>query len=501
MSELLPPLLVVVPILGAILPLVGGLWFDRIGWSVAVVTTLVHTALAGLLLVTVARTGTVVHELGGFAPPIGIELVVDGLSAIVVLLVAVVSLGTLAYARQAGPRSNRFYSLYLLLVAGLSGMSVTGDMFNLYVFLEITGLAAYGLVAADRSGAAAIAALKYLIVGTFGASLYLLGVGYAFIATGTLNMADFGRLLGSDLAATSSLALAAFGLIVAGLFVKVAIFPLHTWQPDAYAAAHDTVSVYISALVSTVSAYAIARIAFSAFTVDFFAAVPIAQELLVVVAGISVVAGSALAVMQRRLKRMLAYSSVSQFGLIVMAFGLANAEAVTGGVIHLVGHAVMKGGLFAAVGLLGAYTVEEFDGLAERAPLGAGAFAVLALAMIGVPPSVGFVGKVYIVLGALEVGSPFAVVVTLLSTLLTLMYFWRLIQRMYFYEPPESTAAGDEPAAATMPDGGEESDSPATGMVAVVVLAAVLAVALGFAAPAIEQFLEPTLQTLLEPYQ
>jgi multicomponent Na+:H+ antiporter subunit D len=203
--------------------------------------------------------------------------------------------------------------------------------------------------------------------------------------------------------------------------------------------------------------------------------------------------------MQHRLKRMLAYSSVSQFGLIVMAFGLANAEAVTGGVIHLVGHAVMKGGLFAAVGLLGAYTVEEFDGLADRAPLGAAAFAVLALAMIGVPPSVGFVGKVYIVLGALEVGSPFAVVVTLLSTLLTLMYFWRLIQRMYFYEPPEATEVSDESAATTMPDGGEETDTSATGMVAVVVLAAVLAVALGFAAPAIEQFLEPTLQTLLEP--
>jgi multicomponent Na+:H+ antiporter subunit D len=501
MSELYPPLLVVVPIVAAIVPLIAGMRFARSGWPVAVVAMAVQSAIAVLLLRAVALEGTVVHELGGFPAPVGIELVVDGLSAVIALLVAVVSLGTLAYARRAGPRSNRFYSLYLLLVTGLSGMSVTGDMFNLYVFLEITGLAAYGLVAADRSGAAAIAALKYLIVGTFGASLYLLGVGYAFVATGTLNMADFGRLLGTDLASTSPLALAAFGLIIAGLFVKTAIFPVHSWQPDAYAASHDTVSIYISALVSTVSAYAIARLLFSAFTVDFLAAVPVAQDLLLVVAGVSVVAGSVLAVLQRRVKRMLAYSSVSQFGLIVMAFAIANADAVTGGVIHLLGHAVMKGGLFAAVGLLGAYSVEDFDGLSDRRPIAAAAFAILAVSMIGLPPTVGFVGKVYIVLGALEAGSLFAVAVTLLSTLLTLMYFWRLIQRMYFHELPTPQVAGDAPESSVAVDGGDaatDEETSSLGMIAVVVVAAVVAVALGFAGPAIQQFLEPTLQTLLE---
>lgn len=494
-SEPLVPLLVAVPLLAAVFPVaLGGRW-DGVGWPVATVAMVVQTTVAALVTLQVAERRWLVHHLGGFPPPFGIELVVDGLSAVVVLLVAAVSLWVLVYARGAGPHSNGFYTLFLLLVGGLSGMTVTADLFNLYVFLEITGLAAYGLVAVDRSGEAAIAALKYLVVGTFGASLYLLGVGYAFVGTGTLNMADFARLLGETVAPTSPLALAAFGLVVAGFSVKVALFPVHTWQPNAYQHAHDTVSVHISALVSTVSAYALVRVVFSAFTVDFLDAVPLAADLLVYAAGVSVVAGSALAVTQTDVKRMLAYSSVSQFGLIVMAVGLATELSVTGGVIHLVGHAVMKGGLFAAAGVLaarhGARRVDEYDGLAERSPYVAGAFAVLALGMIGIPPTVGFVGKLYIVLGALAAGSWYAVVVALVSTLLTLMYFWRVVQRLYFLDAP----AGEEPAGdAVAADGGRPPVT--TGMVAAVVVAALAAVALGFAAPAVESLLEPTLVDL-----
>jgi len=492
-TEPLIPLLVVLPILVAVAPVVLGTRYDRVGWPIALVALTVQTAIALRLAARVRTAGRQVHHAGGFAPPFGIELAVDGISALLVVLVAVVSLGVLAYARHAGPRGGAFYGLYLLLVGGLSGMSVTADLFNLYVFLEITGLAAYGLVAVDRSGEAAVAALKYLVVGTFGASLYLLGVGYAFVATGTLNMADFARLLGSEVAPTSPLVLAAFGLVVAGLAVKIALFPVHTWQPNAYQHAHDTVSIHIAALVSTVSAYALARVVFSAFTVDFLAAVPAAGDLLVYAAGISVVVGSALAVTQRHVKRMLAYSSVSQFGLVVMAVGLANELSVVGGVVHLLGHAVMKGGLFAAAGVLaaryGARTVDEYAGLAGPAPVAAGAFAVLALGMIGIPPTVGFVGKLYIVLGALAADSPYALVVTLVSTLLTLMYFWRVVQRLYFLDVPAGFDA--EPAAT---DGGDPPVS--TGMVALVVAAAVATVALGFAAPAIETLLAPTLVDL-----
>ena len=483
-------MLVVLPIIGAAVPPLASLRFDRVGWAVATATALGHAALAGALAWTVWTDGIVRYEVGGFAAPYGIELVADGLTILLVVLIGAVSLGVLAYARHAGPHANSFYSQFLLLVAGLSGMTVTGDVFNLYVFLEITGLAAYGLVASGRGARSAVAALKYLIIGTIGASLYLLGVGYALAATGTLNMADLSVKL-ADVGYDSTLVLTAFGLIVAGLAVKVALFPLHTWQPDAYADSPDSVSAFISALVSTVSAYALARVLFSVFTVDFLEAVPIARQALVAVACVSIVAGSALAVAQSDVQRMLAYSSVSQFGLVIAGFAIATPLAVVGATVHLVGHAVMKGGLFAATGIIerktGATTVGGYAGIAGRAPAAAGAFTVLALAMVGVPPAVGFMGKWYIVLGAVNAGTWPVVAVLLASTLLTLAYFARLAERLYFAEAtiaPESVAA----------DGGERVS---TAMIVTVVVAAALAVGLAAAVPVIDQLIDATVFELM----
>ncbi len=504
MIEHVPVLLVALPIVGGVLPLLIGLVSDRDGWGASAIALAVQFALAAWLAVTVVTGRPVVYEVGGFAAPYGIELVVDGLSAAVVALVATVSFAVLAYARTAGPHTNTFYSLYLLLVAGLSGMAVTGDVFNLYVFLEITGLAAYGLVATGERDGAAVAALKYLIVGTVGASLYLLGAGYLLVATGTLNMADLATELPQVAGGgySSPLVLAGFGLMVGGLAVKVALYPLHTWQPDAYASAPDSVSTLISALVSTVAAYAIARVVFSVFTLAFFEAVPFARRALLWLAAVSVVAGAALAVSQREVQRMLAYSSVSQFGLVVAGFAVATPTAVLGAVVHLVGHAVMKGGLFAASGIVerrtGARSIDDYAGLAGRAPVTAGAFAVLAFAMVGVPPAVGFVGKWYIVVGAVEAGAWPLLVVLLASTVLTLAYFARLVESMYFtHAPPaEEDEAAPETEAARSPvaDGGR--DPVSTGMVALVVGAAVLAVALGFAFPAVEQTLQNSLTFL-----
>ena len=497
MIEQIPVLLVVLPIVGGAVPLVASLVSDRAGWPVATLTLIGQTGLAGLLAWTVSTSGTVSYAVGGFAAPYGIELVVDGLSGAVALLVAVVSLGVLAYARQAGPHSNSFYGLYLLLVAGLTGMTVTGDVFNLYVFLEITGLAAYGLVASGRDASAAVAALKYLIIGTVGASLYLLGVGYLLAATGTLNMADLATKLGEMAAYDSTLVLTAFGLMIGGLTVKVALFPLHTWQPDAYASAPDTVSAFISALVSTVSAYALARLLFSVFTVEFLTAVPVARWALVGLACVSIIAGSALAVSQDSVQRMLAYSSVSQFGLVVAGFAIATPLAVVGATVHLLGHAVMKGGLFAATGVIerktGATTVNGYAGMGSRVPLSAFCFAVLSLAMVGVPPAVGFVGKWYIVLGAVNAENWPVVAVLLASTLLTLAYFARLVERLYF---AEATIHSEEtPDEAPVADGSGQAVS--FGMIAVVVIAAALAVALTAAVPELQAMLEDTLPPLL----
>jgi multicomponent Na+:H+ antiporter subunit D len=501
MSDL-PALLVAFPLVGSVMALLAGLVRPKTGWPIAAVGSALQVA-AAVALARRAFDGTVTYVVGGFDAPFGIELVVDGLSATMVVLVAVVGLGVLGYARAAGPRSNAFYATYLLLIAGLTGMSVTGDVFNLYVFLEITGLAAYALVASGEGGDAALAALKYLIVGTVGASLFLLGIGYAYVATGTLNMADLSVKL-ADVGHTATLVRAAFGLMVVGLFVKVAVFPLHTWQPTAYADAPDAVSGLISALVSTVAAYALIRIVFSVFTVGFLDANPLARVILLVAAAVSILLGSLLAVSQDDIKRMLAYSSVSQFGLIVGAVAIANGTALTGAAIHLVGHAVMKGGLFLAAGSVatatGARTVGAFEGLAERLPASSGAFALLAFGVVGVPPTVGFVGKWYVALGAVEAESwPLAIVI-FLSTLLTLAYVARLVERMYFREPagesPEvaADAAGETTGVAA---DGRGTTLPSAGMRVTVLTAAALAVVLGALAYGYAQALEPTIETLL----
>jgi multicomponent Na+:H+ antiporter subunit D len=490
----LAALAVALPLAASAFALFAGLARYRSGWYVALLALLGQLAVVGELARQVHTDGVIRYVVGGFEAPYGIELVVDEFTVAFAGLVALVGLGVLAYARRAGPHSNPFYATYLLLVAGLTGMCVTADLFNLYVFLEITGLAGYVLVASDDTGRSAVGALKYLLLGTVGASFFLLGVGYAFIGTGTLNMADLASQLGTGaLPYDATLVRTAFVLITVGLFVKVAVFPLHVWQPTAYAGAPDSVSALISALVSTVSAYALLRVVYTVFTPEFLAANPFGRALLATAGAASIVVGSVLAVSQSEIKRTLAYSSVSQFGLVIAALSLANGSALTGAVIHLLGHAVMKGGLFLAAGYIatttGARTVEEYAGLFERRGYATAAFAALAFGMVGVPPTVGFVGKWYIAVGAVEAGAWALLAVIVASTLLTLGYFLGLLERAFFREGP---TPAPEPAA----DGGDGKGASA-GMLAVVVLAAVLAVVLGALAFGLGTAIEPTVSRLL----
>ncbi|WP_424014735.1 proton-conducting transporter membrane subunit [Halorubrum xinjiangense] len=471
MIDVLLPLAVVVPIVAATLPLALGLRYDRVGWPIAAVGTTAVAGIAAAIAAEVVVNGPFDHALGGFLPPVGIELVADRLSVAVLLLVAAVSVATLAFARVAGPRGNPFYSAYLLLVGGLVGMVLTGDLFNLFVFLEITGLTTYALIASDRSGASAYASLKYLVVGTVGASLYLLGVGYVFLATGTLNMLDVQAQIVAQAGYGDPLVRASYAFIVTGLALKIAIFPVHSWQPDAYQRAPDSVTTIVAALVSTTSAYALIRVTYTVFTVDFLAANEGIATALLVVSTVSIVAGSALAAMQSNLKRMFAYSSVAQFGMIGAAVALANETALLGGIVHLIGHGIMKFGLFLGIGLLalgyGSRQIEDLASAARAAPYTSGAVAVLGLALVGIPPSIGFLGKWYIGVGAVDAGLAgggavgIAVAAAIfVSTLFTLSYVARLIERFYFAgaglpgDHGEVPGSGDNAAT----DGGRASD-------------------------------------------
>jgi multicomponent Na+:H+ antiporter subunit D len=324
-------------------------------------------------------------------------------------------------------------------------------------------------------------------------------------------MADLSAQLASQY--TSRAVLASFAFIVVGLSLKAAIFPLHTWQPDAYTYAPDTVTTFVAALVSTVAAYAIVRVFLTVFTVSFFDAVPAARTAVLAAATVSILAGGVLAVVQTEIKRMFAYSSVSQFGLVIAAFALATPDSILGGVVHLVGHGLIKGGLFAAAAILaathGARTVDEYARLGYRSPVTAGCLAVLGIALVGIPPSIGFLGKWYIAVGAVRAGVWPVAAVVFLSTLLTLAYIARLLERLYFASPNAVPTASIEAATdGGVPDAESASEPPVSGhpdrdtrtvrgvsvgMIAVVVLTTIAVVALGFASPVFETLLDPVI--------
>ena len=436
MTAHLPILIVVVPLIAALLaPLVCRVSV-RVTRLLTVLAPAVSLAASVAALRAALRDGPWHYQLGGWAPPWGIEYVVDPLggsmATLVSLLATLVAVYAGDYLRRSSPlRAAVFDSLFLLLTAGLLGITLTGDLFNLYVFLEISSLAAYALLAAGTEQAV-VAAFRYLLVGTIAATFYLLGLGYLYALTGTLNMGDLAQRL-TEVPAGSAMNVGIV-LIVVGLAIKMAVFPLHGWMPDAYTYAPPPVTMFIAAVMSKVSAYALVRVLF--FVVPPTDAVHTILDVLGWVAAAGVLAGSVLALAQTDLRRMLAYSSVGQIGYVVLGLSIGNAAALTGALLHVAGHAVSKACLFGVVGGMPRTTVQAemagFAGAARRAPLAMAAFTVAALSLIGLPPTAGFFSKWYLLQGALEAGRWSLAVVLLLSSLLSAVYFFRVIERIYF---------------------------------------------------------------------
>ena len=494
------PLLVALPLVGAVAPFVLGA--GRRGRVVTAGILTAQVALALAVTVVVATSGPLWTVVGGLPAAVGIALVVDPVSSVFVVLVAVAA--WLLYVTVRTDATGPTDSLWLLFTAGLTGMTVTADVFNLYVFLEISGLAAYALVASRRGTKAALAALHYLLVGTVGATLYLLGVGYLYVATGTLAMADLRTSLpaaGYD----SPLVLAAFVLITVGLGVKLALFPLHAWKPDAYAASALDVSALLATLGSTVPGYALVRLVFDVFTGSFLAAVPLAEVGLLAAGLVSVAAGGYLTFRQTDVRRFLAYSSILQFGLVVVGVALATPAAVTAALVLLVANAVAKGGLYVAAGLFarefGATTVADYARLARDAPAVAVGVACAFASLVGLPPTVGFAGKWYLALAAVETQAWLVAGAVLLSTRVSLAYAGRVVERLFLV--PEPVAVGSAPVVA---DGGtppsEAKSAPGTAVspafrrraTGVVVVSVFALVGLGLGSTALAEWVAPVVE-------
>jgi multicomponent Na+:H+ antiporter subunit D len=446
MGEQLPILILVIPLMSALLvPLAG--WIRKEAAYVLTVLAIGASFLCSLgTLARVLESGTIHYWLGGWEPPWGIEVVVDNLNAYMAVLVSGISLLVCLYSRQSVEkeipgRFVHFYCVFLLLATGLLGMTITGDLFNLYVFLEISSITAYALIAIGEDGAP-LASFNYVVLGTIGASLYLLGVGYLYIMTGSLNMADLGGLLPELYA--SPVIRVAFAFFMVGLGIKVALFPLHMWLPDAYTYAPSAVSAFIAPLMTKVGAYALIRIMFTVFEPRFsFEVLPVGT-ILAAVAGVAIVVGSIMAIAQSDLKRMLAYSSVAQIGYIVLGVALGNRLALIGAYLHILNHALMKGCLFMVSGSLmyrrGMRNIFRLKGVHRSMPWTMAAFVIAALSMIGIPPTAGFFSKWYLLLGTIEARQWVLTGVILVSSLLNAVYFFRVIENAYL----EPRHQGDE---------------------------------------------------------
>ena len=410
-------------------------------------TLLVSFTMVILSFYNIARVWQgerITYHFGGWLPPVGIEYLLDPLSAFIACVINTVAFFVLIHAggileREVPHRTVPYCALILLFLCGANGIIITGDVFNLYVFLEIFSLAGYGLIAVGER-AAVVASFRYLILGTLGASFYLLGVGFLYIVTGSLNMADLKRIIA--VIPVNPALIAALALMVTGMALKMALFPLHGWLPDAYTYAPSTTSALIAPIGTKVAAYVLIRLLFFVFGIKITVDTIPLLDVIGYMAAAGVLYGSLLAIAQKEMKRMLAYSSVAQIGYIGIGLSLANPMGYIGAVLHILNHAFMKGALFLVAGNLrngsGHSEIPRFDArLRKKYPGGMAAFSVAALSMIGIPPMAGFFSKWYLSLGAVEKSNWVMLAVILISSLLNAVYFTRIWERVYLIKGNE----------------------------------------------------------------
>ncbi len=446
------------PVLQVILPLIAApvcilLRRATLVWLFATVVCVLTFAISVVLLVQVMGGEPIRYELGNWVAPWGIVYVVDSVSALILVIVSGIAAVAMPFALRSAAseiepdRLYLFYTMYLLCLAGLLGIAITGDAFNLFVFLEISSLSSYTLISLGRNRKALHAAFQYLVMGTIGATLYLIGIGLLYALTGTLNMADLAVRLAPLL--DSRITLAAFGFIVVGLGLKLAMFPLHLWLPNAYTHSPSVVSVFLAGTATKVSLYALLRILYDVFGVRFdFEQQPM-SALFAIVAVAGLVICSLVAMYQQNVKRILAFSSVAQIGYMLLGVAFATAAGLQASLLHIFNHALLKSGLFLAVGCLvlrtGSSQLANLSGIAREMPWTMAAFVVCGLSLIGVPATAGFISKWYLVSAAIEKGWwPFAALIVATS-LLAVIYIWRVIEVAYF-RPASDRPAGSPPA-------------------------------------------------------
>lgn len=461
MSAHLPALQVVIPLLAA--PLCALLRRSPSAWALTTTVCWITWLIAVALLHQVLTTGTPIsYEMGGWAPPWGIEYRVDYINAYMLLIVATIGAVVISFARliveyrmQLSPNKRPwFYTAYLLCLTGLLGMTITGDAFNVFVFLEISSLSSYALISIGRDRRALTAAYQYLIMGTIGATFILIGIGYMYVMTGTLNMADLHQRLPA--VADTRTVRVAFAFLTVGLGLKLALFPLHLWLPNAYTYSPSVVTAFLAGTATKVAIYVMLRTFFTIFGAEFSFQTMRLDLVLLPLALVGIFSASVVAIFQSNVKRMLAYSSVAQIGYMILGISLVSVTGLTAGIVHLFNHALMKSTLFLALGAMsfrvGNPEIDRLAGLGWVMPWTMAAFVIGGLSLIGIPLTAGFISKWYLILGALERGWWPVALLVLITSVLAVVYIWRVVEAAYFRpRPDDAPPVAEAPLALLIP--------------------------------------------------
>lgn len=451
--EQLPILQILVPFVSA--PLIVFIGNRTIAWWITFLASLISLLISINLLLLVNDGSIISYHIGGWAPPIGIEYRVDALNAFVLVLITLISTIIAPYAyKSVGneiPKEHHtlFYAAYLLCVTGLMGVVITGDVFNVFVFLEISSLASYVLISlgSHRDKRALTSAFNYLIIGTIGATFFVIGIGLLYMVTGTLNMIDMAGLLEGK--SSSSTVRSAFAFIIVGVGLKLAIYPLHIWLPKAYTFAPSFITAFLAATATKVAIYILLRFMFTIFRPSFLEELNVLNFVILPLSIAAMIIASMIAIFQKDFKGLLAYSSIAQVGYILLGISIMSESGLTAAIIHLFNHGITKVALFMVAGAYvikrGGSLLTNLQGAGFTMPWTSAATVVGCLSLIGVPGTAGFISKWILVEAAIENGKwPLAIVI-IFSSLLAVVYCGRLIETLYFKNGNDETVVNEAP--------------------------------------------------------
>ena len=440
----LPALQVVVPLLLA--PIAVLVTIPFLSWLIALAGSLFCLYSSISLYFLVSEIGKINYYMGGWLPPYGIEYIIDDASAFMIVLISLMGVFATIYAfeslkKEINKKSqSRVYGMWLLALGGLLGLVTTGDAFNLFVFLEISSLSSVTLVAlgSKNDKRALTAAFNYLLIGAVGATFYVIGVGLLYSVTGTLNIADLTIKL-SELADNNSVK-AGISFIIIGLMVKAAIFPLHIWLPSAYTFAPSAVAVLLTATATKAALYVLARILFTLlYNTDEFTVI-ILQWVLLPASIVAIFFGTIRAIFEKDIKKLLAFSSLSQIGYITIGLTLGTASGIMASFIHIANHSMMKAALFMGIGAISikfnqSIKMNNLNGLYQLMPITSICLTIVILSLLGIPLTIGFISKVYLLKAVFSHGNWPILFIIVLTSFLALGYAWKMIENIWMKQP------------------------------------------------------------------